>query len=286
MPNTQISSQPKVRRLPSLRPNLIIGGLLATIVVSAVALSLVWTPYAPSEMHIADRLQGPSADYLLGTDHFGRDILSMVMIGGQNTLFASFVAVAIGVTVGTAIGLTASAFRGWVEELVMRGCDFLLAFPTILAAIMISAATGPGIHIAITAIVVYNIPVFARLTRGAANAIWARDYIAAARIAGKGRALISVRHVLPNVMNPIIVQTTISFSSAILAEAALSYLGLSVQPPAPSWGRMLNEAQPYLYQAPFLAVYPGIAIAISVFSFNLLGDGLRDLLDPKMSRAR
>lgn len=286
MTTTHTARRTKERRMPILRPNLVIGGLFAAIVIAGVLLSVIWTPYPPAEMRIADRLQGPSAKYLLGTDHFGRDLLSMIMIGGQNTLTASFVAVAIGVIAGTAIGLVASAFRGWVEEVVMRGCDFLLAFPTILAAIMISAATGPGIHIAITAIVVYNIPVFARLTRGAANVIWGRDYIAAARLAGKGRAFISLRHVLPNVMNPIIVQTTISFASAILAEAALSYLGLSAQPPSPSWGRMLNEAQPYLYQAPYLAIYPGIAIAISVFSFNLLGDGLRDLLDPKMSRAR
>ena len=168
----------------------------------------------------------------------------------------------------------------------MRLSDFTFAFPAIIMAIMMTAVFGPGLVISIVAIGIFNIPVFARMTRASANAIWSREFVLAARASGKGRFRISLEHVLPNIASVLIVQATIQFANAILAEAALSYLGLGTQPPQPSWGRMLNEGQTLMFQAPRLAVFPGIAVAISVFGLNLLGDGLRDLLDPRLRRMR
>ena len=187
---------------------------------------------------------------------------------------------------GTALGLLAAARRGWVEEAIMRLSDFSLAFPAILSAIMMTAVFGAGIVNAIVAIGIYNIPTFARITRASANAIWSREYIAAARACGKGQMAITLQHVLPNISAVLIVQITIRFAIAILAEAALSYLGLGTQPPQPSWGRMLAEAQTLMFQAPLLAVFPGMAIALAVLGLNLMGDGLRDLLDPRLARQR
>ena len=175
---------------------------------------------------------------------------------------------------------------GWVEEAVMRLADFTFAFPALLTAIMLTAIYGPGLVMSIVAIGIFNIPVFARITRGAANAVWSREYVLAARAAGKGGWRITIDHVLPNIASQLIVQASISFATAILAEAALSYLGLGTQPPQPSWGRMLSEAQTLLFQAPLLAVWPGVAIVLSVLGLNLMGDGLRDLLDPKLARQR
>ena len=182
----------------------------------------------------------------------------------------------------TALGLLASARRGWVEEAIMRACDFGFAFPAILSAIMLTAVYGPGIVNAIIAIGIYNIPAFARITRAAGNVVWARDYVLAARSCGKGALSITFEHVLPNIAAVLIVQATIRFAVAILAEAALSYLGLGTQPPQPSWGRMLAEAQTLMFDAPLLAVWPGLAIMLSVLGLNLLGDGLRDVLDPRL----
>ena len=229
----------------------------------------------------------PSATaHWLGTDSLGRDIASQLLVGAQNSIVVGVVAVGIGLGLGVLLGCIASARRGWVEELIMRASDFTFAFPALLSAIMLTAIYGPGLVMSIVAIGIFNIPVFARITRGAANAVWARDYVTAARAAGKGPLAITLDHVLPNIANQLIVQATISFATAILAEAALSYLGLGTQPPQPSWGRMLNEAQTQMFQAPLLAVYPGVAIMLSVLGLNLMGDGLRDLMDPKLARRR
>ena len=187
---------------------------------------------------------------------------------------------------GGALGLLAAARKGWVEELIMRLSDFSFAFPAILSAIMMTAVFGAGIVNAIVAIGLYNIPTFARVTRASANAVWSRDFILAARSCGKSQWSITFEHVLPNIASVLIVQATIQFAIAILAEAALSYLGLGTQPPQPSWGRMLSEAQTLLFQSPMLAVYPGVVIALAVLGLNLLGDGLRDLLDPRLARTR
>ena len=268
----------------------LIGATLTLLLCAAALLSLVWTPYPVAEIDIPAKLQPPSWAHWLGTDSLGRDIASLLLVGAQNSIVVGLIAVGIGLVVGVALGCLASASRhqgrGWVEELIMRASDFTFAFPALLSAIMLTAIYGPGLVMSIVAIGIFNIPVFARITRGAANAVWARDFITAARAAGKGPLAITLDHVLPNIASQLIVQATISFATAILAEAALSYLGLGTQPPQPSWGRMLNEAQSLMFQAPLLAVYPGVAIVLSVLGLNLMGDGLRDLLDPKLARRR
>ena len=267
-------------------PSFVVGGVLSALLAAAALLSLFWAPYPPAEIDIPNKLQGPGAAHWLGTDSLGRDITSQLLVGAQNSIVVGVIAVGIGLGIGVALGCLASARRGWVEELIMRASDFTFAFPALLSAIMLTAIYGPGLVMSIVAIGIFNIPVFARITRGAANAIWARDFVTAARAAGKGPLAITVDHVLPNIANQLIVQATISFATAILAEAALSYLGLGTQPPQPSWGRMLNEAQTQMFQAPLLAVYPGVAIVLSVLGLNLMGDGLRDLMDPKLARKR
>ncbi len=271
----------------SLRhPSFAIGALLVLLLATAALLSLVWSPYPPADIDIANKLALPSAAHWLGTDSLGRDIASQLLVGAQNSIAVGVVAVGIGVLLGVMIGCLAAAQRGWVEELVMRASDFTFAFPALLTAIMLSAIYGPGLLTSIIAIGIFNVPVFARLARAAASTVWSRDYVLAARAAGTGAWRITTDHVLPNIANLLIVQMTIQFALAILAEAALSYLGLGTQPPQPSWGRMLNEAQTMMFQAPLLAVYPGVAIALAVLGLNLLGDGLRDLLDPKLARQR
>jgi peptide/nickel transport system permease protein len=268
----------------------VIGAGLTLALVLAALLSLVWQPYPPADIDIPNKLQSPSAAHWLGTDSLGRDIASQLLVGSQNSIVVGVIAVGIGMLAGVGLGCVAAASRsqgsGWLEELIMRASDFTFAFPALLSAIMLTAIYGPGLVMSIVAIGIFNIPVFARITRGAANAVWARDYITAARAAGKGPLRITIDHVLPNIASQLIVQATISFATAILAEAALSYLGLGTQPPQPSWGRMLNEAQTQMFQAPLLAVYPGVAIMLSVLGLNLMGDGLRDLMDPKLARRR
>jgi peptide/nickel transport system permease protein len=264
----------------------VIGFVLTALLVAVALLSLVWTPYPVDVMNIPAKLQPPSAHHWLGTDQFGRDLLSRLMAGAVNSLAVSLVAVGIGAGLGVPLGALAAARRGLVEEVVMRFNDFTFAFPALLSAVMITAILGPGAVNSIIAIGIFNIPVFARLTRGASLSLWKRDFVLAARVAGKGRTRITVEHILPNIASLLIVQMTIQFALGILAEAGLSYLGLGTQPPDPSWGKMLNEAQTLMYQAPLLAVFPGLAIVVTVLGLNLLGDGLRDLLDPRLRRAR
>ena len=267
-------------------PSFMIGLVLSVLLVLAAGLSFAWTPWNPYEVDMALKLRRPDASHWLGTDPYGRDIASLLLVGARASIAVGVIAVGIGLVIGTALGLLASARRGWVEEGIMRLSDFAFAFPAILSAIMMTAVFGPGMVNAIIAIGIYNIPTFARITRASANAVWGREYVLAARACGKGRFAITIEHVLPNIASVLIVQATIRFAIAILAEAALSYLGLGTQPPQPSWGRMLSEAQTLLFQAPLLALYPGVAIVLSVLGLNLMGDGLRDLLDPKLSRRR
>ena len=259
--------------------------IVLTLIFCAVV-SVFWSPYPVADIDIPNKLASPSAVHWLGTDSLGRDIASLLWVGSQNTLLVGLIAVGIGLGVGVPLGLLASAKRGWVEEVIMRASDFTFAFPALLSAILLTAIYGPGLVISITAIGIFNIPVFARVTRGAANTIWTRDYTLAAMAAGKSKWTITWNHVLPNMASVLIVQASVQFAIAILAEAALSYLGLGTQAPQPSWGRMLNEAQSQMFQAPWLAVYPGMAIAIAVLGLNLLGDGLRDLMDPRLARLR
>ncbi len=266
--------------------NLVVGHLLAAAFAIGAVLSLFWTPYDVTELTIATRLQAPSAIHWFGTDHFGRDILSMIMVGAQTSIAVAIVAVGIGMGIGVPLGLAAAARRGHLlDETIMRGNDLVFAFPSLLIAIMITTVFGPSALNAIIAIGIFNIPVFARLTRGAALPLWTRDYILSARVSGKGPVRISVEHILPNVTNLLIVQGTIQFSLGILAEAALSYVGLGVQPPTPSWGRMLADSQTLIAIAPHMAMFPGFAILLTVLGLNLAGDGLRDLLDPRIRNA-
>ena len=263
--------------------NLVVGNLLAAAFAIGALLSLTWTPYDVTELDIAAKLQTPSAVHWFGTDHFGRDILSMIMVGAQTSIAVAIVAVGIGMGIGVPLGLAAAARRGsLLDETIMRGNDLVFAFPSLLIAIMITTVFGPSALNAIIAIGIFNIPVFARLTRGAALPLWTRDYILSARVSGKGPVRISVEHILPNVTNLLIVQGTIQFSLGILAEAALSYVGLGVQPPTPSWGRMLADSQTLIAIAPHMAMFPGFAILLTVLGLNLAGDGLRDLLDPRI----
>lgn len=261
--------------------NLLIGAALTMLVAAVALLSLAWTPYNPTAIDILHKLAAPSAAHPLGTDPFGRDVLSMLMAGSRTSLTVSLLAVGLGASIGIPLGSLAAARGGWIDEALMRGADLAFAFPALLTAVMITALAGPGAGNAVLAIAIFNVPVFARVTRGAALAVWPLDYVTAARAAGRGAFGIAWHHVLPNIAAVLIVQATIQFALGILADAGLSYLGLGTQPPSPSWGRMLNDAQTYVFKAPRLAIFPGIAITLSVLGLNLLGDGLRDVLDPR-----
>ena len=267
--------------------NLILGGILSSLVVFAALTSFVWTPYDHAALDIANKLKAPGGVHWFGTDHFGRDMFSMIMVGARTSIAVALVAVTIGMALGVPLGLAAAARKGsWLDELIMRGNDLVFAFPSLVIAILITAVFGAGAINAIIAIGIFNIPVFARITRGAALSLWEREFILAARVAGKSSARISAEHILPNVANLLIVQGTIQFSLGILAEAGLSYVGLGAQPPTPSWGRMLADAQTMVSFAPHLALIPGLAIILTVLGLNLLGDGLRDKLDPRIRVAR
>lgn len=262
--------------------NLLLGALLTGTMVAMALLSLVWTPYAADAIAVSSRLQGPSGAHWLGTDHFGRDVLSMIMVGARNSIAVGAVAVGIGVLVGVPLGLLAASVRGWSDEAVGRLVDLTFAFPAILSATLIAALLGPGAVNSIIAIGIFNIAVFARVARGAALQVYGREFVVAAHALGRTRLDVAVRHVLPNTASALVVQATIQFAIAILAEAALSYLGLGTQPPQPSWGKMLFDAQTFMFLSPAQAVFPGLAIAVAVLGLNLLGDGLRDALDPRL----
>ncbi|MDQ2926661.1 MAG: ABC transporter permease [Caldimonas sp.] len=268
------------------RANFAIGATLVTALIALALLSFAWTPYSAIELDIPHKLQPPSAAHWLGTDSLGRDIVSLLIVGSRVSIAVGLIAVGIGIAFGVALGLWAATRRGWVEEAVMRFADLTFAFPALLSAIMLTAIYGPGLVTSIVAIGLFNVPVFARITRAGALVVRSREFVLAARALGKSEWRITLDHVLPNIAALLIVQATIQFAIAILAEAALSYLGLGTQPPTPSWGRMLNEAQTQLFQAPQLAIYPGVAIALTVLGLNLMGDGLRDIFDPRLARRR
>jgi len=271
----------------NLPRSLIIGGFLFAVFLLAAILSFVWTPYDVEVLNIAAKLRPPGATHWFGTDHFGRDIFSMIMVGARTSIAVAIVAVGIGIGLGVPLGLWAAAnHRSWLDEVIMRGNDLVFAFPSLVIAILITAVFGPSAINAIIAIGIFNIPVFARISRGGALSIWTLDYILSARVVGKGTLRISAEHILPNIANLLIVQGTIQFSLGILAEAALSYVGLGAQPPTPSWGRMLADSQTMISFAPHLALFPGFAILLTVLGLNLMGDGLRDILDPKIRRLR
>mgnify|MGYP000563154929 CR=1 FL=1 len=284
--NQSSATEPAIQRTILQRAvsnrSFLIGAVITLFITAMALISFIWTPYDVTKLVIADRLKSPSSDFWFGTDHFGRDILSMIMVGARNSIAVALVAVGIGMGLGVPLGAWAAAKRGWIDDVIMRGNDLVFAFPAILSAVMITAVFGPGAINAIIAIGIFNIPVFARLTRGAALSLWTREYVLAARVSGKTPARITVEHILPNIMNLLIVQGTIQFSLGILAEAGLSYVGLGAQPPLSSWGRMLFEAQTMMSIGPHMAIFPGLAIILTVLGLNLMGDGLRDALDPKL----
>lgn len=267
-------------------PGLILGAAISAAMVLVAIVSLAWTPYSPTAIDILHRLAPPSAAHPFGTDPLGRDVLSMIMAGASNSLSVALIAVVVGAGIGVPLGALAAARGGWIDDAVMRACDLAFAFPALLTAVMITALAGPGARNAMLAIGIFNIPVFARITRGSARVVWSREFVLAARTAGRGDLGITVLHILPNIAPVLLVQATIQFALAIVADAGLSYVGLGTQPPNPSWGRMLNDAQTFIWKAPLLAVFPGLAITLAVLGLNLLGDGLQDLLDPRVRRSR
>jgi len=268
-------------------PNFLIGAAITLVFVVAALLSFVWTPYDYLLQNIPNKLKPPSAEHWLGTDHFGRDIFSMIMVGARTSIAVAFIAVTVAMVIGVPIGLWAAARRGTLlDDVLMRANDLVFAFPALLIAILITAVFGPGAINAIIAVGLYNMPVFARLARAGALSLWQREFIMAARVSGKGAARISFEHILPNIFNTLVVQATIQFALGILAEAALAYVGLGVQPPTPSWGKMLADSQTMISLAPHVALVPGLTIVLMVLGVNLLGDGLRDIFDPRLRRNR
>ncbi len=263
-------------------PSLAVG-LAATLVFVLVGLtSLVWTPYPIEQIDIGRRFLPPSPDHWLGTDNLGRDMLALVMSGTFTSFQVAALSVVFGVGVGVPLGLAAAAWGGGVEWLVLRLSDFMFAFPAVVVAILITTLLGPGATNAIIAIGIFNIPVFARVARGGAISIGTLDFVAAARLAGLGKAAIALRHLLPNIMSLIIVQGTIQLSLGILSEAGLSYIGIGTQPPETSLGLMLRDAQGMFLVHPWLSIVPGLSIVLIVIALNIAGDGLRDALDPRL----
>jgi len=263
---------------------LIAGLVLVGLVLLGAAVGMLAPPRDPIAMDIAHRLQAPSLAYPFGTDQYGRDIFSRVLSGAWVAISVGLVAVGIAVAFGVPLGLVAGYRGGWLGEVIMRAMDALFAFPSLLLAIAVIAALGPGhIHVML-AIGVVNIPVFARITHGMVLTLRETDFVLAARAIGVTERRILWHHILRNAVSPILVQGSISFAGALLAEAGLSYLGLGTPPPLPSWGLMLEEARTYMALAPWMAVFPGLAIAIAILGFNLLGDGLRDFVDPRAQR--
>ena len=270
-----------------MKRGLIIGSFLSIIFMGLAFFSFIWIPYDIETLEISNKLKNPNLDHWLGTDHFGRDILSMIMMGARTSIAVALLAVGIGVVIGVPLGLFSAARQGsFIDEIIMRGNDLIFAFPSLVIAILITAVFGPSAVNAIVAIGIFNIPVFARLTRAAALPLWERDFILSARVCGKSEVRISIEHILPNITNLMIVQGTIQFSLGILAEASLSYIGLGAQPPTASWGRMLADAQTLVSIAPHVALVPGLAILLMVLGLNLMGDGLRDLFDPRIKGDR
>ena len=267
--------------------NLVLGASLVGLVGAMGLVSLVWLPFDPTRVEPSARLLGPGWPHLLGTDGLGLDIFARILVGSRICLLVGAIAVAIGALIGVPLGMVGGTSRSWIGQVLMRAADLVYAFPALLLAILLAAARGGGSVVsAMVAIGISSVPAFARIARGATLQVMSQDYVLAARSAGTPRLLIAVEHVLPNIAPVVLVQASVSFGLAILAEAALSYLGLSAPATTPTWGRMLYDAQNYLSSNPNLAIWPGAFIAVAVLGFNLLGDGLRDTLDPTLREVR
>ena len=260
------------------------GGAIVAIFILLALLAPAIAPYEPEKMHIKDKLQGPSADYWLGTDDKGRDILSRLLFGARISLTVGIVSTIIGAAIGITLGIVSGFYGGWVDSLIMRICDVLLAFPGILLALAIVSVQGASTINDIFAVAFFAIPTFARIVRGSTLSVKKLEYIDAIRAMGARDSRIILKHILPNITSPIIVQFTLYIASAIITAAALSFLGMGTQPPTPEWGTMLSDGRSYIRQAPHITLFPGIAILLVVVGFNLFGDGLRDALDPKTKK--
>lgn len=264
------------------RVQLVVGIVLVSLVVATALVSLVWTPFDPLHVVGGNRLQAPGWPHVLGTDGFGIDILSQLLVGARTTLLVGIVSVGVSAVLGVPLGMLAGQLGGWLDEVVMRTADVVYAFPALILAMLFASVWGASTITAMVAIGVSTVPAFARVARAATLQVMAADYVLAARVAGTSRLGIAVRHVGPNIAPVVGVQASVVFALAILAEAALSYLGLGTPRSVPTWGNMLRQAQDQLFTAPLQAVWPGLAIAVAVLGFNLLGDGLRDYLDPRL----
>ncbi len=267
------------------RLNLVLGLALVGVVVAGALLSLAWLPYDPNALDFAHQLQGPSLHHWLGTDQFGRDLLSRLLVGARGTVVVGIIAVGLALTIGGIVGAVAGYASALVDEILMRLVDVLYAFPAILMALLLAAVYQPGTLTAMTAIGLATVPIFARLTRSSVLSLKGLDYVEAGRALGAGPTRLLRRYILPGALGPLVVQASMSMAVAVLAEAALSFLGLGTPPDVPSWGNMLREAQGFLAMSPYPALVPGLAIVWTVLGWSLLGDGLRDVSDPHRRRA-
>ena len=269
----------------ALRHRLVVAGGSIVLLLGVLALfGRALAPHDPLMMDFTTRFAPPSWTHPFGTDDFGRDLFSRVLYGARVSVQVAFIAVSLSGVAGVTLGVLAGYLGGWIDEVIMRVMDVIFAFPAVLLAITVMAILGRGVENAMIAIAIVYAPIFARVTRGAVISVRDREFVTAARALGQGHGRVMFKHVLPNTLGPIIVQTSLSLAFAILAEAALSFFGLGTQPPDPSWGRMLSEGRGFLGQAPWMGIFPGLAIMLSVLGFNLLGDGLRDVLDPRWRR--
>ena len=268
-----------------LRNKLAVLGLAIVffVVLTSLTASIV-APFDPMKLSLSNRIKAPSDEHVFGTDHFGRDLLSRVLYGGRVSLQVGVFSVMLAAIVGIILGAVGGYFGGRIDYVIVLVMDALISFPVLLLAIGLMAVMGPGVRNIIIALALVFIPTYGRVVRGSVLSIRQKEYIEAARNAGSGDLKIIFLHVLPNTMAPLIVVTTISVANAILIEAALSFLGLGVPPPAPSWGNILADGRNFISQAPWLTIFPGLAITLSVLGFNTLGDGLRDVLDPKLKQ--
>jgi len=283
-----LETSPRLRELVRFRrrlvgrPLAVVGMALVAIFALVAVLAPIISPYSPSATHFTDLLRPPlSRGYLLGTDELGRDELTRIVWGSRVSLEASVLATLLAVLVGMPIGLISGYYRGWLDPLVMRVTDLVLAFPYIVIAVGLAAILGASLRNVVIALAIAQVPNYVRIARAEALAVREEDYVRAAAVVGAGDLTILGRHVLPNIFTPVLVQATASVPIAILGEALLSFLSLGVQPPTPSWETMLSDAQSYIQQDPYLALLPGLSIFVATLAFNLLGDGIRDLLDPR-----
>ncbi len=266
------------------QPGIGLGLVLLLLLVLTALLAPVITAHPPNEMNVRDRLAPPSREHLLGTDEYGRDIFSRIIYGARASLQVGLTTVLIAGSLGASLGLISGYFGGFIDNLIMRLFDMILAFPAILLALVLVTALGPSLTNLMIAMGIIYAPQFARIARGSTLSVKSNEYVESARALGGTTLRVGLRHIVPNILSPLLVQATVSIAFAILAEAALSFLGLGIQPPTPSWGSMLNQGRTFMALSPWLVISPGIAIMVTVLLFNFLGDALRDYLDPKMGR--